>query len=288
MTVGPALPPGFRQQEQDAEASDDAPAPALGPPLPPGLTSRSGGGGGDSAGFEGTLCAEKASGPAALGPALPPGLPASIGPALPPGLATRGAPAVGPSPPPSAPENSAERLSRKREWDRVRSAEAPAKAGDEGAAAHPGDEGREEWMTVAPVFDKRQSMLAARGLPSGLVPAEKEDAGRAQGPPRRPSDVLYEADGGGEAGDEDSDGAGEETGVGEVMKRPRYAEGPSLLEQHVARGKEAAARRPGEPKYRQFDREKEFSDHKKRDASFYKARGGDLYSNYGPAQRERD
>lgn len=346
MNIGPALPPSLKERRgrrEDAESTDNASPPIIGPPLPPSLAATAAAaskGSGDGT-DRGTHAAETAAsgserppllpGAAAkigpplppgmvrgadaaptVGPALPPGMTRgagaapTIGPALPPGMA-RGAgaaPAIGPALPPGMrrgassgtsigperPPSAADcaSASRKREWDRVRSAAADlipgeASAGNEQKASHPGDEGREEWMTVPPVFDKRQSLLVAQGL-GGLAPAP-EGPKRPQGPPRRPGDASFEEQGDGES-DSASDGA-DEHGDGErsAQKRVKYTTGPSLLEQHVSRADEVATRQEGQPRYRQFDREKEFTDHKKRDASFYAKKAGGLGSRYGPAQR---
>lgn len=323
VSVGPALPPSLKERQErgrGAEAVGAASEVPTGPPLPPGLAARDCS---DGAGGKGARAGDNATiGPplpppsppraaVTIGPPLPPGMvrgavaATPVGPALPPGMRSDGdgTSVIGPALPPGMARGAGTKLaadqespsaaeraptSRKREWDRVRSAAAgpatgAASVGDAGTAAHPGDEGREEWMTVAPVFDKRQAVLAAQGLGGFATPSEGPK--RPPGPPRRPGDAAYEAQGGEDSGS-GSDGDDEqERGGGNEQKRVKYSAGPSLLERHVSRAEEVASRQEGRPRYRQFDREKEFTDHKKRDASFYATKAGGLGARYGPAQR---
>jgi Protein of unknown function (DUF3752) len=263
--IGPSLPPCLRRRidspDEDAKrASSSSPAerpwPVIGPPLPPGLSAR------------------------ATAPEAP-----TIGPPLSLAGSDCGNEVV---------------TSRKRDWDRVLARESSSSApttGKQSAPAHPGDEGREEWMTVPPVVDRNATMLAARGFSSGKdIAGASGDSRRGPQPPSLHSDAIYEVAAPRDGEDANRGGARNERGDSDAeddveaveRKRPRVRDGGSLLEQHRAKAKREEGRGAGQPRHRQFDREKEFTNHKTRDASFYASKSGGLFSRYATSRKGGD
>lgn len=207
-----------------------------------------------------------------------------IGPPLPPSLvreaersasrqAEAGRSVIGPPLPPAAlpagPEKDA--------WAAVRRREAED-ACETGPARHPGDVGREDWMTLVPevtgfrgggeVVDGKRGFGTGRSVASGGGSAVE-----ARKAPVRPGDALLED------GDESDSGEEEEE---RVVKKARVEGGASLLDMHRGtREREKETEGPG--KLKQFDREKEFSNHKRRDVGHYAEKGGGLAGKYGNA-----
>lgn len=307
MGIGPALPPSLALERKKPNGAlspprQDSVQPSIGPPLPPTVR------GGIPAVSKGTTEANTVQLPppdtydedrtGSFTDTAPRQRKASrIGPPLPPSL-SRAAPekesappacrprtTIGPALPPTAPSSKEPDVVRREAWEAVRAQEGAAGSAATARVRHPGDEGREDWMTVVPevtgflggggaVVGGNRGFGTGKSVASGGG-AVGMDAAKA---PVQPGDeALLKHD----AGDEDDDVSECDDGPEETdAKRPRVEGEASLLEIH--RAKQAGGVSGGaNGRLKQFDREKEFSNHKNRDVGHYADMGGGLSAKYG-------